>query len=306
MRNMFVVIATHGRAPLLERTLASLAACPRPPGFRGTIVIENGSRDGAEAIVAAADPGLAARYLHDERPNKSSALNIALQDCPDAFVVFLDDDILLSSGVLEAYSAARERHPGRHFFGGPCVADWEAEPPEWLKPMLPASACGWSMEDPGGPIHEVVFLGFNWAAEAADIVAGGGFDPARGPGTTSMGQESDMMLRMVDAGWTGIYVSDSSAQHHVPRNRCSPEWAIARASRLGAALAHGCRLTGQPMRSRAAAYAALQPLVAARLGLARLRGDEPSITHAACMWNRRSAFIRETLRGTPPPAAPPR
>jgi len=298
---MFVVIATHGRAPLLERALASLAACRRPKSFRGTIVIENGSRDGAEGIVAAADPGLAARYLHDERANKSAALNIALEHCPDAFVVFLDDDGKLSPGLLEAYAAAREQHPGRHFFGGPCVADWEAEPPEWLKPMLPGSACGWSMEDPGGPIREAVFLGFNWAAEAADIVAGGGFDPARGPGTTSMGQESDMMLRMMNKGWTGIYVAEASAEHYVPRSRCSPEWAIARASRLGAALAHGCRLTGQPFRSRAAAYASLQPLVAAQLGLARLRRDEPAITRMACTWNRRNAFIRETLRGTPPP-----
>ncbi|MHC4809224.1 MAG: glycosyltransferase family 2 protein [Planctomycetota bacterium] len=297
MRDMFVLIPTHGRTPLLERTLASLAACRRPDGYRATIVIENGSRAGAEQVVAAADPALAARYLHEERPNKSHALNVALRECPDAFVVFLDDDILLAPESLEAYAAARLEHPGRHFFGGPCIAEWEREPPDWLKDLLPASARGWSIEDPEGPLTEVMFLGFNWAAEAADVLEAGGFDPERGPGTPSMGQESDMMQRLVNRGWSGIYVPQAVAHHHVPWDRCSPEWAIARASRFGAALAHGCRLTGQSAWTRAAFYAICQPLVMARVAKARLAGDEAAATRAACLRNRRAAFIRETLRG---------
>jgi len=296
MRDLFVLIATHGRTPLLGRTLGSLAACRRPEGYRGTIVIENGSRAGAEGLVAAADPGLRAEYLHAERPNKSAALNLGLERCPDAFVVFLDDDILLEPQVLEAYAAAREAHPGRHFFGGPCRADWEEEPPDWLKPLLPASARGWSIEDPGRPLTEVMFLGFNWAAEARDVLEAGGFDPQRGPGTPSMGQESDMMQRLVNRGWTGIYVPDALGHHHVPRDRCSPQWAIARSSRFGAALAHGCRLTGRPRWPRVAVYAAMQPALAIRRAMARRRGDRPAEVRAACLRNRRAAFIRETLR----------
>ena len=37
MRDLFVLIATHGRTPLLGRTLGSLAACRRPEGYRGKI-----------------------------------------------------------------------------------------------------------------------------------------------------------------------------------------------------------------------------------------------------------------------------
>lgn len=296
-RDMFVLIPTLERPALLRRTLDSLAACRLPEGYRGAIVIENGPRCGVEDVVAAAAPSLAVRYLHEPRPNKAIALNRGLAACPDAFVVFLDDDILLESGSLEAYAAARRRHPGRHFFGGPCIAEWEREPEEWLKPLLPASARGWSIEDPGRPLSEVMFLGLNWAADAADVIAGGGFDPERGPGTRSMGQESDMMQRMVNRGWTGIYVPDAVATHHVPPDRCSPEWVVARANRLGAALAHGSRLTGRSVWLRAAAYAICSPLLAARGMLARSRRDEPAMTRAAFIANRRRGFIREAIRG---------
>lgn len=296
MPDLFVVIPTHGRVPLLEQTLASLSACRRPPDYRGTIVIENGSRAGAEQVVAAADPGLSILYLHEDRGNKSHALNVALRRIPDAFVVFLDDDVQLHPESLTAYAAARERHPGRHFFGGPCDAEWEREPPDWLKPLLPASARGWAIEEPRGPIADAVFLGSNWAAEAADILEAGGFDPTRGPGTPSMGQESDMMHRLVNRGWTGIYVPEALVRHHVPWERCSPEWTIARATRLGASLAHCCRLTGQSIWARAAYYTACQPLVHARVAIASLRGDEAAMTRAACKRNRRAAFIREVVR----------
>ncbi len=296
-RDMFVLIPTLERPALLRRTLDSLAACRLPDGYRGTIVVENGSRCGAEELAAAADPSLGVRYLHETRPNKARALNRALTECPDAFVVFLDDDILLDPGSLEAYAEARRRHPGRHFFGGPCTAEWQHEPPDWLKPLLPASARGWSIEDPGRPLHEVMFLGLNWAADAADILASGGFDPERGPGTRSMGQESDMMQRMVNRGWTGIYVPTAVATHHVPPERCSPEWVVARANRLGAALAHGSRLTGRSVWLRAASYAVCSPLLAARGLIARTRRDEPAAIRAAFIANRRRGFIRETIRG---------
>ena len=61
-----VLIPTHGRPTLLGRTLASLAACRLPEGYREAVVVENGSRAGAEAVVAEAaraHPGLRLRYL---------------------------------------------------------------------------------------------------------------------------------------------------------------------------------------------------------------------------------------------------
>ena len=49
-----VLIPTHGRPTLLGRTLASLGACRLPAAYAETVVVENGSRAGAEAVVAEA------------------------------------------------------------------------------------------------------------------------------------------------------------------------------------------------------------------------------------------------------------
>ena len=59
----FVVnIATSGRPELLRRTLESLKECEEPVGYRETVVVENGPRGGAEAVVRAARSWLNVRY----------------------------------------------------------------------------------------------------------------------------------------------------------------------------------------------------------------------------------------------------
>ena len=75
---IFVVLATREREELLARTLASLAQCRRPEGFRGTLVVENGLRGGAERVVREAAATLEARYLFESVGNKSLALNAAM------------------------------------------------------------------------------------------------------------------------------------------------------------------------------------------------------------------------------------
>ncbi|NNF57144.1 MAG: glycosyltransferase, partial [Rhodothermaceae bacterium] len=109
-----VLIPTHGRATLLARTLDSLAECDRPDAYRETVVVENGPPAGARDLVARAaeaHPGLRLRYLHVERANKSHALNEALATVEQGLVVFFDDDVRLSPGVLVAYAEAAAEYP---------------------------------------------------------------------------------------------------------------------------------------------------------------------------------------------------
>ena len=78
MNHLHVVIATHGRGELLARTLATVAECRRPDGYRGVIVVENGGRGDAERVVAEAPAALDAQYLFEPMGNKCRALNAAL------------------------------------------------------------------------------------------------------------------------------------------------------------------------------------------------------------------------------------
>ena len=232
-----VLIPTHGRPVLLRRTLESLAACRLPEGYRETVVVENGSRDGAEAVVeeiGAAHPDLRLRYLHVEWGNKSHALNAALETVGDGLVVFFDDDIRLEPGVLEAYAEAARDHDGGVYFGGPFGVDYEERPPEWLLPLLPLSAQGVCFEQGDRPAVGR-YLGLNWAAFVRDLQALGGFSPAYGPGspTGATGQEYDMQRRLHAAGVAPKDVTGAWVWHYVPRQRCSPEWTLHRKYRAG-------------------------------------------------------------------------
>jgi GT2 family glycosyltransferase len=155
------------------------------------------------------------------------------------FVLFLDDDVRVGEGVLEAYaSAIRERGRG-HFFGGPLLVDYEEAPPDWLRAHLPRTAVGWQPESSEvsftGPDS---FLGPNYGAFVEDVLAVGGFREDIGPGArvagtdgNPSGQEFELQDRLVASGFVPAYVPDAEVWHYVPKERCTPAWALHRVFR---------------------------------------------------------------------------
>jgi glycosyltransferase involved in cell wall biosynthesis len=229
-----VVIPTHRRNDLLKRTLESVAACRLPEGFDQTIVVENGGQHGAEEVVRNAPVEARASYLYHEQGNKSEALNKVLERIDDGLFVFLDDDVRLDPGVIETYAQAAGENPG-FFYGGPTSVDYEATPPAWLTPYLPASARGWEFDGEGDVVSAPLMLGFNWAARARDLIEAGGFDASRGPGSPfgATGQESQMQRVLLARGILGKYLPSARVWHYVPADRCSIEWVINRKFRTG-------------------------------------------------------------------------
>lgn len=101
-----VVIATHKRRALLERTLQSLVAAARPPELERIIVVENGSDDGARALCDRYQRNLALDYRHRAEPGKSRGLQFVIEELERGLVVFLDDDVRVSPSLLEIYAIA--------------------------------------------------------------------------------------------------------------------------------------------------------------------------------------------------------
>ena len=235
-----VIIATSGRPDLLTRTLNSLGECQLPAGYKETIVVENGTRAGAEKVVQSARTELNARYMHVATGNKSAAMNAALKTVADCLVFFTDDDVRLAPLTLCAYADAAQRSGAGHFFGGPTNVEYDVPPPEWLREYLPTSAIGWERNEDehcvdDQPGKSMKYLGFNWAAFAEDLRASGGFNPDYGPGspTGSTGQETEMQRRLLDMGLIATYVPEARVWHYVPANRCTPAWTIERNYRNG-------------------------------------------------------------------------
>jgi GT2 family glycosyltransferase len=232
-RRLAVVIATHGRPTLLERTLRTVGAADDPGVPVEIVVIENGGRMGAEALCRDLELPYQVTYRFVAEGGKSRALNRVLPGLDADLLVFFDDDVRVAAPTLRAYHAAALRHGPGHFFGGPFEVDYEAPPPVWLTPHLPASAVGWSLGDAERTIDRPDFIGVDWAAFRDDILAAGGFAEHLGPNPVfrTIGQETDMQKRLLARGARGVYVPEAFVRHFVPRARCSVAWALERYER---------------------------------------------------------------------------
>lgn len=231
---MVVVIATSGRGALLERTLGSIESADRPHAAMEIVVVENGGQGGAREVVERFEATLPLRYIFLPVPNKSAALNRALEEYGNCLFVFFDDDVRIGKGTLCAYERAAAGQRSGTFYGGPLAIDYESPPPDWLLPFLPRSAAGWSLGNEGKSFNDRTFLGANWAALSQDIKGAGGFPATLGPGAVwDLGEDGLMQQILLREGCNGYYVPEAIVWHFVPKGRCSPQWALDRAFRQG-------------------------------------------------------------------------
>lgn len=230
----FAVIRTLGRGGLLERTLRSLIDAGIARFSAEIVIVENGGTQHARPLVASFARSCRIRYMAIPEAGQAVASNAFIFENPGSFAWFLDDDIRVTAEAVEAYdAAARRARLGREYYGGPLAVDYEVPPPEWLRPYLPRSARGWNpgAEDNGKTVP--IFLGANWAAWTDDLIAVGGFDPQFGPGQLAVGAETVLQKKLLQHGMTPVYLPQALVYHWVPPSRCSPQWALHRAYRMG-------------------------------------------------------------------------
>lgn len=221
-----VVIATRDRAPLLEATLNALCAQRSPGCSFDILVVDNGSVDSTAAVVASAAQrsNVPITYLTEDKPGKSHALNTAVAHARGDLLAFTDDDVLPSPGWLAAY-ARTFAETGADYAAGRIMPLWEAPPPRWLTPTLHGVL---AIPDGGTKrltlkgIHDQVMpIGANMAIRRRVLDSVGGWNPDLGKlkNTLRTGEDHEFALRLLAAGFTGVYDPDASVLHRVPAER---------------------------------------------------------------------------------------
>jgi GT2 family glycosyltransferase len=230
---MNVLIATRERPELLRRTLESLAEAERPEGELRIWVVENGGAGASETVCESSS--LPVEYLRLDPPGKSRALNLGVEQIGNGFVLFLDDDVRVTPGLLRAYEGAVAGHGMAAVYGGPVEAEFDGPPPaSWLLPFLPPSVTGFT------PDEGKTFLGGNFGAFAENVLEVGGFDPALGGGATGgetdegpVAEETELQERFRERGFGFVPVHEAKVWHFVASARCTPKWVRARWFRHG-------------------------------------------------------------------------
>jgi glycosyltransferase involved in cell wall biosynthesis len=222
-----VIVATRDRARLLASTLDELLRLDWPGCPFEILVVDNGSVDDTPAVVATAArrSNVPIVYLREAKPGKSHALNTAVAHGRGDLLAFTDDDVLPSPRWLAAFARAFSE-TGADFAAGRVLPLWEAPEPRWLSRDLYGVL---SIVDGGprrlilskGAADPIMPIGANMAVRRRVIERVGGWNPDLGKlqGTLRTGKDHEFMLRMIAAGFIGVYEPEASVRYRVPAER---------------------------------------------------------------------------------------
>ena len=223
-----VLICTCRRPEGLRQVLTDLAACRGREGLSWeVVVVDNAPAPEVEAVVAGFRETLPVRYVPEPRRGVSDARNRAVAESQGETVWFLDDDLRVSPGWLQAAVAALRAHPRTAVFVGRITPRYVGgEPPAWLseEPFRSALAFG-----PTGRCE----LGETWGDAPVEYLFGANLglrrdafrecgvfrtDFGTAPGWLR-GEEHEFYVRLQDAGHRGRYVHDAAVEHLVPADK---------------------------------------------------------------------------------------
>ncbi len=197
-----VIICSRNRIDTLLETLDSLVAMRVPAGVTWEIVVvDNASQDGTRRRVAewAANAPVPVQALEEQRPGKSYALNLALDEARGQFLLFTDDDALVDpdwlANILAAFASS-----GADCVGGKVLPLWLDVRPPWLGDRLLNVL---AMLDLGSEPRELtgdaMLYGVNYAFRSVTFSSIGPYDTklcGRGCGN----EDFDMINRLRAAG----------------------------------------------------------------------------------------------------------
>jgi len=224
-----VLIATKNREHLLRDTLAALIAQRWPRDRYDVLIADNGSTDDTRDVVESAArqsdaPRISYRYV--ATPGKSHAVNALFDEVTADFIALTDDDVLPEPTWLCALARAFEES-GADFIAGRILPRWETEPPSWLSSDLlgvlaiPDNGDARLTIGPDGDGKDVMTVGANMAVRSAVVRHIGGFrsDLGKLSGTLRTGEDHEFFLRMLNAGYRGVYEPTALVRHFVPHER---------------------------------------------------------------------------------------
>jgi GT2 family glycosyltransferase len=140
-------------------------------------------------------------------------------------LVLTDDDVMPATGWLAAFTAALQQ-TGADYAVGRIHPLWEAQPPAWMSPELYgvlAVPVGGSrrLTISNGVNDHVMPLGANMAVRRHVLTRIGGWNPDLGKlqGTLRTGEDHEFALRMLKAGFVGVYEPTAVVHHRVTADR---------------------------------------------------------------------------------------
>ena len=231
-----VLIATYNGAKTLPAVLNAHCALEPPDGGWKLVIVDNGSTDDTQEIIAAFRQRLPLTYLCEPKKGKNIALNTGLATTSGDLVVLTDDDVLPQPNWLRQLHLASTSHPSFSIFGGPILPKWELPAEDWILTWVPIGPT-FSLLNPfdEGPINPRLVFGPNMAVRAEIFQSGHRFDETIGPqgSNYAMGSETEFLRRLAKNGYTAWHCRGAVVEHIIRAFQMNQEWVLRRAVRYG-------------------------------------------------------------------------
>jgi GT2 family glycosyltransferase len=247
--SLAVLIATHNRVDLLQRTLRHLNEARRPAGWAIEILVAaNACTDRTHSVLdryvrsgaglPRPEARLPLRWVAEPRAGKSHALNCAAPLLRAERTAFVDDDHRVDAGYFEAIARAAADYPDADILCGRILPDWDGSEPAWVHDdgpyriyPLPVPRYDLGPQPIRSPQDQVTPGGGNLVLRTSLFARVGDFSTAYGPVGRGLGgaEDHEWVLRAVAAGAVIQYVPDIVQYHYVDQTRLRLRYLVQKA-----------------------------------------------------------------------------
>jgi glycosyltransferase involved in cell wall biosynthesis len=227
-----IIIPTFNRFELLEKTLNSIQQFRQTERFE-VIVVDNGSSDDTDKVCARNWPFLL-KYFYDDIPGSLTGRHRGFQESKGDILCFIDDDIILNPGWIDAVIYTMENRPDIDLLTGPVFGAFESEPPKWLEHFWyeikgVGKFCSYlSLLDLGEAVKEIdpeLVWSLNFCIRRFAFQNLKGFHPDYVPETVLQGDgETGLAKKAVAAGMKAMYHPGLEIAHFVSKDRLTKEY----------------------------------------------------------------------------------
>lgn len=207
-----VVIPTYNRHARLERLLRALESEYAAGLCFEVVVIVDGATDGTEAMLAALRPRYPLRVLRQPNRGPGAARNRGVAAATGEVLVFLDDDVVPTAGLIRRHLAVHERDPAAVVTGpmlappGLKLAPWLAWEAAALQKQYDAMQAGRFAPTPRQ------FYTANASVRRAHVLEAGGFNE-----TFTRAEDVELAFRLADRGLRFYFLPDAAVLHEPDR-----------------------------------------------------------------------------------------
>lgn len=206
-----VIIPTHNRCAILKRTIEALDRQTFPAQQIEVLVVVDGSQDGTSEMLRCYRASFPLTVIEQASQGAAAARNRGAAQAKGSLLLFLDDDVVPSPGLVAAHVAAHQDQGGQVGIGpylsvkGSLNGYFHSKVRNWWEAKF------YELQQRDHRFSYQDLLSGNLSMEAATFVRVGGFNP--NPIFWSH-EDYELGIRLIKAQVTFKFVSEAVADHY--------------------------------------------------------------------------------------------